>query len=387
MTKYDAIVIGLGAMGSASAYQLTKKGKRVLGIDQYSPPHVYGSSHGETRITRQAIAEGKEYVPLVLRANEIWREIEKETGRKLYTQTGILIMASNATNKPNKFVDNTIVAAIEYDVSHSELTAQEIKVKFPQFSISGDEKGYFEDGAGFLRAEACIEAQLELAKKNGAELRTGEKFIEYQQLSDGVLVKTDKGEYKASKLVLTIGPWVQSVLPPEYTGVIRVYRQVLYWFEIASNANRYVLGNFPVFNWEFNTAHEDFIYGFPSLDGKSIKVATEQYASTTNPNTVNREVSRAEIQNMYTQYIAPHLPDVSNKCLRAEACLYTLAPDWRFLIDHHPNDRDVIIASPCSGHGFKHSAAIGEVIADMATNTAPAVDISEFGFKSLSAVV
>ncbi len=160
MSKYDAIVIGLGAMGSATVYQLAKKGKRVLGIDQYNPPHTLGSSHGETRITRQAIAEGKEYVPLVLRANEIWKEIERESGKELYTQTGIIIMASNAVDKPNKFVDNTIAAANEYDITHSELTSQEISDKFPQFNIKGDEKGYFENGAGFLRAEECIKAQL-----------------------------------------------------------------------------------------------------------------------------------------------------------------------------------------------------------------------------------
>lgn len=384
MNRYDALVVGLGAMGSATAYQLAKKGVRVLGIDQYSPPHVFGSSHGETRITRQAIAEGREYVPLVLRSNEIWKEIERETGRELYTQTGILIMTSNAVDKPNKFVNNTIATANEYGIEHNELNTQEIKDRFPQFNINGDEKGYFENGAGFLRAEECIKAQLDIAKKGGAELHTGEKFIEYQQLVDGgVLVKTDKGQYETSKLIFTIGPWVPDILPKEYKNAVRVYRQVLYWFEIANDADKYRVGNFPVFNWEFNTAHKDFIYGFPSLDGVSIKIATEQYEATTTPETVNRTVSEAEIEEIYEQYIKAYLPDISKKCLRAEACLYSLAPDWRFLIDHHPEEKNVIIASPCSGHGFKHSAAIGEIIADMATDKAPTIDISSFGFKNL----
>jgi len=381
MKSYEAVVVGLGAMGSAAVYQLAKKDRRVLGVDQYNPPHGFGSSHGETRITRQAIAEGREYVPLVLRANEIWKQIEQETGRELFTQTGILIMASNAMDKPNKFVDNTIAAANAYGIAHSELSAQDIADRFPQFNLKGDEKGYFEDGAGFLRAEECISAQLELAKKYGAELHTNEKFIEYRQTDDGVLVKTSQGHYKASKLIFTAGPWVREVLPQQCENTVQIYRQVLYWFEIATNAGRYEVGNFPVFNWEFNTAHEDFIYGFPSLDGKSIKIATEQYAATTSPETVSRSVDEQEIQAMYRQYVEPYLPDISAKCLRAETCLYSLAPDWKFIIDYHPENRNIIIASPCSGHGFKHSAAIGEILADMATDTVPGIDITSFSLK------
>jgi sarcosine oxidase len=383
MNKYDSIVIGLGAMGSASVYQLAKKNQHVLGIDQFTPPHVYGSSHGETRITRQAIAEGKAYVPLVLRANEIWKEIEQETGKELYTKTGILIMASNVDEKPNKFVDDTIAAAKEYGIEYTELNDAAIKERFPQFNTEGHEKGYFEDGAGFLRAEECISAQLDLAKKYGAELNFGEKFLSYEQQQNGIIVKTDRAKYLTEKLVLTMGPWVQNVLPDQYKQTIRIYRQVLYWFEIADNSDQYQIGNFPVFNWEFNTAHEDFMYGFPSLDGKTIKVATEQYTQTTNPDDMDRSVSDEEIKAMYEQYIAPHLPDISANCVRSEACLYSLAPDWRFLIDFHPENSNVIIASPCSGHGFKHSAAIGEVISDMTAGTPPKVDISEFSFDRI----
>lgn len=383
MTKYNTIVIGLGAMGSASLYQLAKNGQNVLGIEQFSTPHTYGSSHGETRITRQAIAEGEEYVPLVLRANELWREIERDTGQVLYQQTGILIMASNAIDKPNKFVDDTIKAANKYSISHTELTANEIGTRFPQFKLQGSEKGYFERGAGFLRPEACLEAQLELAKRYGAELHSGEKFIAYEQNDDGITVITDKAKYLTDKLVLTVGPWVNDVLPDNYKNAIKVYRQVLYWFEVE-DIKQYEMGIFPVFNWEFNTAHEDFIYGFPSLDGKSIKVATEQYMETTNPDTVNRLVSEEEIESMYKQYIAPHLAGLSGRCIKAEACLYSVAPDWRFLIDYHPNNKNIVIASPCSGHGFKHSSAIGEVISDMIIGNPTKVDIAKFSFNKLA---
>lgn len=385
MQKYDVAVIGLGAMGSATSYQLANSGAKVLGIDQFTPPHKLGSSHGESRITRQAIAEGREYVPLVLRANEIWHEIEQEISSQLYVQTGILILASNASQKPNKFVDNTIAAAKEYGIKHQELSGADIASRFPQFNVQGNEKGYFEDGAGYLKPEDCVQAQLSLAEKYGAHLQYDEKLISYKQRKDYVHILTDKGEYQADRLVLTVGPWVQAFMPETYKNHMQIYRQVLYWFEIAGDSSKFEAKNFPVFNWEFNTAHEDFMYGFPTLDGRSIKVATEQYAVTTRPDLVDRTVSEEEIRMMYDEYVRPHIPGLSSECLKAEACLYSKAPDWKFLIDYHPDNQNVIIASPCSGHGFKHSAAIGEVIADMAAGSKPRIDISSMGFAGIGA--
>jgi len=381
---YDVIVIGLGAMGSSTSYQLAKKGKRVLGIDQFNPPHKLGSSHGESRIIRKAIAEGEEYVPLVLRSYEIWKEIEHESGENLLTETGIIIMASNATNKPNDFLNSTKFAAKRYGIKHRTLETSDIREEFPQFKLQGDEKAYFEDEAGFLRPETCISAQLNLAKKYGAEIKVNERMLSYEADESGVAITTDQGTYRAKQLVLTVGPWVKDFLPVQYEKDINIYRQVLYWFEVSGDVDKFKLGNFPVFNWEFNTAHEDFLYGFPIIDGSNtVKVATEQYADTTRPDEVNRQVSDEEIREMYEQYIKPYLPGLSSKCLRAEACMYSVAPEWGFVIDRHPNNYNVIIASPCSGHGFKHSAAIGEVLADMSTDAEPRIDISKFSFRAM----
>lgn len=382
--NYDVIVVGLGAMGSATVCQLAKRGKKVLGIDQYDPPHTFGSSHGESRIIRKAIAEGEEYVPLVLRSYEIWKEIEEESGEDLLTETGIIIMASNAVDKPNKFLESTKIAARRYGIKHRTLGLSDIESEYPQFKLQGNEKAYFESEAGFLRPELCVSAQLKLAKKHGAEIHVNEKMTSYKADENGVIVTTNKGTYRAKQAVLTVGPWVQEFLPEQYQKDVNIYRQVLYWFEVKGNADKYRLGNFPVFNWEFNTTHEDFIYGFPIIDGSNnVKVATEQYADTTNPDDVNREVSEAEIEKMYKQYIKPYLPELSSNCVRAEACMYTVAPDWDFVIDRHPEEHNVIIASPCSGHGFKHSAAIGEVLADLSTDTNPRVDISKFSFAAM----
>lgn len=382
--EYDVIVVGLGAMGSATAYQLAKKNKNVLGIDQFTPPHKFGSSHGESRIIRKAIAEGKEYVPLVLRSYELWNEIEEESGEELLTQTGILIMANNTYNRPNKFLDSTKLAAEYYSIKHRTLDAEEISQDFPQFKIQGDEKAYFENEAGFLRPELCVSTQLKLAQKHGATIQYNERLISYQASETGVLVATNKGTYRAKQLVLTVGPWVKEFLPRQYEDKINIYRQVLYWFRVDGDADKFRLGKFPVFNLELNTADKDFVYGFPIIDGSNnIKVATEQYVESTNPNDVNRQVSEDEIRKMYERYVGPCLAGVSLECVKTEVCMYSVSSDSKFIIDRHPDHQNVIIASPCSGHGFKHSAAIGEILADLSTDSKPRIDISRFSFKIL----
>jgi sarcosine oxidase len=382
--KYDQIVIGLGAMGSATAYQLAKKGQKVLGIDRFTPPHSLGSSHGDSRIIRQAIAESPEYTPLVLRSYELWKEIERETGTDLLTTTGILIMVSNTAKGQNKFLSNTVVAAEKYGIAHDKLNTNQISERFPWFGLRGDEQGYYEPGAGYLRPEACISAQLELSRKHGAELHMGERLHSYENRGAEVVVKTDRGEYLTSRLILTVGAWISELMPERYRQNFKVYRQVLYWFEVADDPAKFQADKFPVFNWEFNSAMEDYLYGFPLMDGsKAMKVATEQYEETADPNNVLREVGREEAEKMYETYVKTNLPFLSNKCIDAKACLYTVTPDMQFVIDTHPEKKGVIFASPCSGHGFKHSAAIGELLADMATGNPTKIDVSNFSLSRL----
>jgi sarcosine oxidase len=382
--KYDQIVVGLGAMGSATAYQLAKKGQKVLGIDQFDPPHSLGSSHGDSRMIRQAIAESPEYTPLVLRSYELWKQIAEEAGVDLLTITGLVIMVSNKEKGQNKFLSNTIVAAKKYGIPHDVLDTDQILERFPMFSLRGDEQGYYEPSSGFLRPEACITAQLKLAEKYGAELHKNEKLLSYQEKDGGVIVKTDQYEYEADKLILTAGSWISELLPSKYKDNFKVYRQVLYWFEVKGNPEQFQVDKFPVFNWEFNSAMEDYLYGFPLIDeSNAMKVASEQYEETADPNNVVREVSNSEINKMYETYIKKNLPFLSNKCVNAKACLYTVTPDMQFVIDYHPDNGKVIFASPCSGHGFKHSAAIGELLADMATGQKTKVDITNFAMSRL----
>jgi sarcosine oxidase len=381
--EFDTIVLGLGAMGSAATYQLAKAGNRVMGIDQFNPPHGLGSSHGDTRITRLAIGEGEQYTPLVLRSHELWRKIERETGREILVNTGGLIISSGAKTAINhvaNFFENTVAAAKKYGIGHELLTADQIRNRFPQFNVKDNEEGYFEKEAGFVRPEEAITAQLELAKKYGAGIHIEEKVLSYDSNAAGVTVKTDKGEYTAGNLIITAGSWLPELIENNLGQYFKVIRQVLYWFDAKDSIEPYLQKNLPIFIWELQ-GNKQGIYGFPALDESTgVKIATEQYETTTTPETVNRQITEDETRAMFKNFVEPYFPGLSEHCLKSVACLYTVTPDFGFVIDRHPDYDNVIVASPCSGHGFKHSAAIGEVLSELVTKGNSSIDISKFSF-------
>lgn len=380
MPKYDAIVVGLGAMGAAATYQLAKRGAKVLGIDKFDPPHIHGSTHGETRVTRLAIGEGAQYTPLAIRSHQIWRELERETGSSLLEECGGLIISSvgeTAKTHVDGFFDKTVAAARQFNIAHELLDAPAIRNRFPQFRVRDDEMGYFEPTAGFVRPEECVRVQLELAKTHGAEIHTGEKILGFEPSDSGVAVATDHGTYSAGQLILAAGAWLPELIGQQYTSSFRIYRQVQLWFAIDGASEVFAPGRFPVFIWELQGSKYG-IYGFPSLDGATVKVATEKFESTTTPKTCDRDVSPQEIAFVHDALLAPHVRGLSNRRVKTATCLYTVTPDSHFVIDRLPEADSVIIASPCSGHGFKHSAAIGEALAQMATDGKSRQDISPF---------
>jgi len=387
----DVIVVGLGAMGSATLYQLANLGAGVIGIDRFSPPHDQGSSHGDTRITREAIGEGREFVPLVRRSNQIWVELEATTGRSLLTRNGALVLGSQSVSGDHhgstSFVEDTIRAAREFGIAHEVLDAPEIQRRYPQFRLVGDEIGYAEGGAGFLRPEACIQTQLELAQQLGAGVRTSESVLDIRQAERGTVeVKTDRETYSAARAIVTAGPWIHKLLGGEYARYFQVYRQVLCWFPLARNAEQYSPERFPVFIWIAGNRPRDMLYGFPAIDGPQggVKIATEQYEATVDPDAVVRSVGNSEVVAMYDEYIAPRFPDVSGQFLRAATCLYTVTPDAKFIVNTFGDCENVMFASPCSGHGFKHSAAIGEALALWALKRPSLIDLSPFRLDRFS---
>lgn len=377
----DVIVIGLGAMGSSACYQLAKSGASVIGIDRYSPPHTLGSTHGETRITRQAIGEGEHFVPFALRSHEIWREIESETGADLLNVTGGLIMSSasgRSLHGSHDFLKTTTDAAEKFGIKHRVLNAAQIAEEFPQFALTGSESGYFEDGAGFLHPESCVATQLDLAEKHGAKVLRNERVTRVEQSSTGVRVVTDRGEYSAAKAIVSAGPWVNEFVDGVPDGMFKIYRQVLHWFDVSSAYDSYKLGSFPIFIWSFGRWADDYVYGFPAIDGRAggLKLASEEYLTTTPPEQVDRSVSEQESAGVFKEYVSGKLRGVGEKCIRSAVCLYTVTPDSNFVIDWI--DESILLASPCSGHGFKHSAAIGETLAELALTGNSTIDISPF---------
>jgi sarcosine oxidase len=385
-TTADVIVVGLGAMGSASLYQLARRGARVIGLDRFRPPHDRGSSHGESRITRQAIGEGEEYVPFALRSHEIWRELEAATGEGLLFPVGGLLLTRNIGDVHHhgqlNFVARTIDAARRYDIPHEVLGAAAIQERFPQLRLVGDEIGYYEPGAGFLRPERCVAAQLDRARALGAVERTGETVVRIVPRAADVEVVTDRGAYTAGRVIVTAGAWAGALLGPELAKLLSIHRQVLFWFA-ADEPPTFAPGAFPVFIWIHGASATDYFYGFPVVsDG--VKLASEQFVDTTDPDRVQRDVSAAEIADMYAAHIRGRLPGISDRCLRSETCLYTVTPDSRFIIDHHPESDRVVVASPCSGHGFKHSAAIGESLADLTLAGHTPLDLAPFSLARFS---
>lgn len=216
------------------------------------------------------------------------------------------------------FFDQTVQSAKTYNIPFTLLDADQLKRRFPQFKLLGTERGYYEEKAGFLRPEVCIEAQLQLALKYNAEIHCDEKVLELIPRADKVILKTQHRVYEAEKLIIAAGPWVTQFMEASYHEFFKVYRQVLFWFNFQDTISPFLPQNFPIFIWEFGAGAEDSIYGFPAIDGVDggIKIATEQYSITTNPEEVSREVTSEEIATMYRKYIANHLNGLSDTCVK-----------------------------------------------------------------------
>ncbi len=368
-THFDTIVIGLGAVGSATLLQLAKRGQRVIGIDRFDPPHAMGSTHGETRITRCGVGEGEAYVPLVLRSHEIWRELEAETGAELLTQCGALILEGGGSRAPvhgkADFLRRTIAAAVAHNLDHDIMDADTITRRFPQFQMRGDERGYFEAGGGFVRPEACVAAQLTVAERLGAHVRRNTEVATITRDGDGVCVTTaDGSRIFAAEAVLAAGAWSPALVGRALSPHMRVLRQVLHWFE-PERAADFAPERCPVFIWAHGESSDDSFYGFPiPHDGQGVKVAREQYhVATPNPDLVERDVSVAEVDAMFADQVSGRLVGVTRTAFKSKTCLYTMVEDGDFIVARAPENDRLLLVSACSGHGFKHSAGLGEAVA------------------------
>jgi len=368
MKMADVIVVGLGAAGAAALYQLARRGVKAIGIDRFAPPHDQGSSHGETRITRIGVGEGAPYPPLARRSHEIWRELEAETGEDLLLQCGALILGPRGGRLHGRddFVGYTIEMAGQFGVQHEMLDSDEIGGRYPQLALAGDEAGYFEPGAGLVYPERCIAAQLGLARRLGAEIVTGAVVTAIDRIGGGVRVVTESEAYEAGEVILAAGAWAPGLVGAPLKA-LAVQPQALHWFA-AERPELYRADRFPVFIWLHGPALDDLFYGFPIPPEpalQAVKVATEAFTSIASPDGFDRSIPANLAEDVYRRHVTGRLMGLRPGAVKSARCLYTMAPDGDFVIDRL--ESGAIVASACSGHGFKHSAALGEMLADAAT--------------------
>lgn len=365
-SSFDVIVVGLGGMGSATAYQLARRGQRVLGLEMFQPGHAFGSSHGEHRIIRSAYFEAPDYVPLIERAYTLWRELESESGdHDLLDMTGGLMLGRPDTD----VVSGSLASARAFNLPHELLDAEQTAQRFPGFRPAGDMLAVFEENAGYLRPERCTAAHLALAARHGAELRFGEEVVGWKADGSGVKVTTSAGEYVAARVVITTGPWAAELLaglglPLEVERIVNVHFQ-------PTRPELFTQDRCPIYIWQ---VPEGWYYGFPHIPGSGLKLGRHEIGEATTARTIRRSIDEAEIEQLRAM-LDRYMPGASGAVVKTLTCMYTNTPDEHFILDMHPAHPQVVFGCGFSGHGFKFASVIGEILADLAVDGATGQDI------------
>jgi sarcosine oxidase len=369
MQTYDVIVVGAGAMGSAAAWRLARRGLRVLALDAHAPPHRMGSAHGGTRIIREAYYEHPLYVPLVRRAYEAWAELEAESGRTLYVRTGGMMVGPEG----GALVRGARASALEHGIPHELLGPDEVRRAYPHFRVPEGMAALLEHRAGVLFPEDCVEAQLAMARAHGAETRFGEAATAWTADGEGVRVATAAGAYHADRLVLAAGAWMPGLLGG-LALPLQVERQTFHWYRPAEEPEAYGPERCPIALWEH--APGRYFATFPDV-GAGFKAQVHHEGAFTSAADVARETT-PEDEAPVLELLRRFLPGAAGPLLDTAVCLYTNTPDAHFVLDRHPASPRVVVASPCSGHGFKFAGAIGEAITALVLDETYPLDLSPF---------
>jgi len=367
---YDVIVLGLGGIGSAAAYHLARRGRRVLGLDRHPPAHDQGASHGRSRIIREAYWEHPSYVPLVQRAYDLWAELEGAAGRTLLLTTGGIVIGPPDSD----LVRGALESARLHHLHHEVLDAASVRRRFPVFAPADDMVGVFERRAGVLVPEECVGVHLDQAAQSGADLHHEEPVVSWTATPDGVEVQTSRARYQAKRLVVTAGPWAPDVLTDLGLPLV-IERQVIAWFRPVAQAEAFAPERCPVYIWR---ADARLFYGFPRLDGSGVKIAEHALGDPTTAETIERQIDAAEIEELRRDFVARYMPAANGEVMATSTCMYTMTPDTHFIIDHHPRHHNVVIACGFSGHGFKFAPVVGEILADLALDGRTHHDIALF---------
>lgn len=373
---FDVVVAGLGAMGSAAVYHLAKSGMRVAGFDRFHPPHARGSSHGHARVIREAYAAGPAYVDLIRRAYALWEALEDESDEELFRTYGHLSM------RPPGGAERlgVLESARAFDIPVERVSAEDVRRRYPMFRVDDGWEGIFEPRAGAVFPEACIDAHLKLAQSAGAELNFDCPVLDWTADGSAVRVKTRSGEISAGRLVVCAGAWVSRLLA-DLALPVEIERMTLFFFRPLQNPGMFTSGRCPNNTW----VNEDGVSFYCQPDfGRGFKAALHCGRAGVNPDTLERNTSpddEARIRPLVERFI----PDAAGTVVESHVCMYTNLPDSRWIVDCHPGFERVIIASPCSGHGFKFSSAIGEIVAKMCMGEIDAADPGMFGIAPLLA--
>lgn len=353
--RFDIAIIGLGAVGGGALLAAARAGARVLGLDRHTPPHALGSTHGETRIVRAAIGEGAVYTPFALRNFELLDLLAAETGETLVDRCGLLLLGGglpHATHVPEGFFATTLAAARSFDIAHEILDAAAVRQRFPAYATFDGPQAYYEPGAGMGYPERVVAAQIRRASALGAEVRLATPVLGIAGDGAGVAIRTAEGTIKADRAIVAAGAWTPGFLPPGLARGLTVTRQVLHWFAPPATGSAHDPRNMPTFIW-------NDLYGFPvAVPGGGVKVATESMSAVVDPDVARAPVNAEDLQAVLPR-VRQAFPQLGAH-LRSATCLYTSTADGHFRFGPHPDMPRVHVVSACSGHGFKHAAAVGE---------------------------
>jgi len=368
---YDVIVAGVGAHGSATVHELAARGVRVLGLERSDIPNGTGSSGGINRIIRLAYNEDPRYVPLLRRAYERWRALEQRWGQRLLVVTGGLDIGP----RDSGVVQGAIEACQVHDLAHEVLDARQVHARYPGLVIPDGHLAVHQPDAGFVMSEQAIAAHATLALANGAEIHGNEAILDWEPVGDGVLVRTDRAEYRAGRLVLSAGAWMPQLAAP-LRDLLVTERQALVWVA-ARRPELFRVGALPVFILEDDDGTEWYVFPEYGIPGVKVGLYHHRHQAIDPDATAWRAFEPAD-ERALRDGIARFMPEANGPLLSWRTCIFTNTPDEHFVIDRYPGFPQVILASPCSGHGYKFASVMGEVLADLAMDREPAFDLSMF---------
>jgi sarcosine oxidase len=373
MNHYDVIVAGVGGMGSSACHHLAKRGQRVLGLDRFDLGHTMGSSHGLTRIIRIAYFEGPQYVPLLKRAAQLWKETGDAAGTQLMYTTGSMDIAPEGEG----FVESSRQSCLDHDLTHEVLSRKDIERCYPAFHLTPKHIGLWQPDGGFVASERAIYTHAGMAMAKGAELRFNEPVLSWKPTAHGgVEVTTPRTTYTAGSLVLTAGAWMPELVPA-LGKAEHIVKQAIGWFGVK-RPELFAPDKFPVF---ILTVDEGNFYGFPLWEHPGFKLGGPHFGrEPIDPNDTDRTPSAKQVASI-RECLRKYIPDAAGDPLTIKGCMYTVTPDEHFVVDRLPETPQVVAISACSGHGYKFCSVLGEVAADLVTKGETPFDISPFSIS------